>query len=159
VYLIDRWRYAMSLLQKIESDMKDALKSGDKVRSGTLKMLKSDMMYEKAKTGKDITDEQALDVIKRAAKRRKESIREFEAAGRTDLVDVETGELKIIEEYLPEQLGPEEIEKVVVSILSEAGEVSQKDFGRIMGMAARELKGKADGALIKEILQRKMDGK
>ncbi|HQO40854.1 MAG TPA: GatB/YqeY domain-containing protein [Spirochaetota bacterium] len=149
----------MSLLQKIESDMKDALKSGDKVRSGTLKMLKSDMMYEKAKTGKDITDEQALDVIKRAAKRRKESIREFEAAGRTDLVDVETGELKIIEEYLPEQLGPEEIEKVVVSILSEAGEVSQKDFGRIMGMAARELKGKADGALIKEILQRKMDGK
>lgn len=149
----------MSILQKIESDMKDALKSGDRERSGTLKMLKSDMMYEKAKTGQEITDEQAMDVIKRAAKRRKESIREFEAAGRNDLVAVEAGELKIIEEYLPEQLGAEEIGKVLDRILSEAGEVTQKDFGRLMGMASKELKGKADGALIKDILQVKMGGK
>lgn len=149
----------MSLLQKIESDMKDALKSCDKERSGTLKMLKSDMMYEKAKTGQEITDEQALDVIKRAAKRRKESIREFEAAGRNDLASVEAGELKIIEEYLPEQLGEDEIVKVVDRILAAAGEITQKDFGRIMGMAAKELKGKADGALIKEVLQRRMEGK
>ena len=149
----------MSILQKIEADMKESLKSGDKVRSGTLKMLKSDMMYEKAKTGQDITDEQALEVITRAAKRRKESIREFGAAGRKDLVDVESGELKIIEEYLPEQLGAEDIEKVVDRILAGAGEVSQKDFGRIMGIAAKELKGKADGAVIREILQMKMDRK
>lgn len=149
----------MSILQKIESDMKDALKSGDRERSGTLKMLKSDMMYEKAKTGQEITDEQAMDVIKRAAKRRKESIREFEAAGRNDLVAVEAVELKIIEEYLPEQLGAEEIGKVLDRILSEAGEVTQKDFGRLMGMASKELKGKADGALIKDILQVKMGGK
>lgn len=149
----------MSILQKIETEMKEALKSGNKERSGTLKMLKSDMMYEKAKTGQDLTDEQALEVIKRAAKRRKESIREFEAAGRNDLVEVEAGELKIIEEYLPEQLGAEEIGKVVDRILAGAGEVTQKDFGRIMGMAAKELKGKADGALIKEILQGRMGGK
>jgi len=149
----------MSILRKIEAEMKEALKSGDKERSGTLKMLKSDMMYEKAKTGEEISDEQALDVIRRAAKRRKESIREFEAAGRNDLVAVEAAELKIIEEYLPEQLGPAEIEKVVDRILSDAGEVTQKDFGRIMGMAAKELKGKADGALIKEIVQRRMEGK
>ena len=149
----------MSLLQKIEADMKDALKSGNKERSGTLKMLKSDMMYEKAKTGQDITDDQALDVIKRAAKRRKESIREFEAAGRNDLAAVEAGELKIIEEYLPEQLGPEEIARVLDKILADAGEVTQKDFGRIMGMASKELKGKADGAVIKDILQGKLGGK
>lgn len=149
----------MSILQKIETEMKEALKSGDKERSGTLKMLKSDMMYEKAKTGQELTDEQALEVIKRAAKRRKESIREFEAAGRNDLVEVEAGELKIIEEYLPEQLGADEIGKVVDRILAGAGEVTQKDFGRIMGMAAKELKGKADGALIKEILQGRMGGK
>lgn len=149
----------MSLLQKIEADMKESLKSGNKERSGTLKMLKSDMMYEKAKTGQDITDEQALDVIKRAAKRRKESIREFDAAGRNDLSAVEAGELKIIEEYLPEQLGPEEIAKVLDKILSEAGEVTQKDFGRIMGFASKELKGKADGAVIKDILQGKLGGK
>ena len=149
----------MSLLQEIENGMKEALKSGDRERSGTLKMLKSDMMYEKAKTGQDITDEQALDVIKRAAKRRKESIREFEAAGRKDLVAVEAGELKIIEEFLPEQAGPEEIGKVVDRILADAGEVTRKDFGRIMGMAVKELKGQADGSLIKEIVQESLDGK
>lgn len=149
----------MSLLQKIEADMKEALKSGDKERSGTLKMLKSDMMYEKAKTGQDITDEQALEVINRAAKRRKESIREFEAGGRNDLAAAEAAELKIIEGYLPEQLGPGEIEKVVDRILASAGEITQKDFGRIMGMAAKELKGRADGAVIREILQRRMDAK
>ncbi len=149
----------MSLLQEIENGMKEALKSGDRERSGTLKMLKSDMMYEKAKTGQDITDEQALDVIKRAAKRRKESIREFEAAGRKDLVAVEAGELKIIEEFLPEQAGPEEIGKVVDRILADAGEVTRKDFGRIMGMAVKELKGQADGSLIKEIVQERLDGK
>ena len=149
----------MSLLQKIEADMKESLKSGNKERSGTLKMLKSDMMYEKAKTGQEITDDQALDVIKRAAKRRKESIREFDAAGRNDLSAAEAGELKIIEEYLPEQLGPEEIAKVLDKILAEAGEVTQKDFGRIMGMASKDLKGKADGAVIKDILQGKLGGK
>lgn len=149
----------MSLLQRIEADMKEALKSGDKERSGTLKMLKSDMMYEKAKTGKDISEDQALEVINRAAKRRKESIREYEAAGRKDLADIEAFELKIIEEYLPEQMSLEEIEKAVDKILAGAGEVTQKDFGRLMGMAARELKGRADGAVIREVLQRKLDGK
>ena len=148
----------MNLLEKIESGMKESMKSGDKLRSDTLKMLKSDMMYEKAKTGQDINDEQALDVIKRAAKRRKESIREFEAAGRTDLVAVEAGELKIIGECLPEQAGPEEIGKVVDRILADAGEVTRKDFGRIMGMAVKELKGQADGSLIKEIVQERLDG-
>lgn len=149
----------MNLLEKIEAGMKESLKSGDKDRSGTLKMLKSDMMYEKAKTGKDITEEQMDEVIKRAAKRRKESIREYEAAGRQDLADKEAVELKIIEEFMPQQMSPEEISAVIDKILGGAGEVTQKDFGKLMGTASKELKGKADGALIKEILQKKLGGK
>ena len=149
----------MNLLERIEAGMKESLKSGDKDRSGTLKMLKSDMMYEKAKTGQDLTEEQMLDSVSRGAKKRKESIREYEAGGRLDLAEKEAIELKIIEEFLPVQMSIEEIEKTVDKILSSAGEISQKDFGKLMGMASKELKGKADGAIIKEILQKKLDGK
>lgn len=149
----------MSLLDKIEAGMKEAMKSGDKERSNTLRMLKSDMMYEKAKTGQDISEEQMVEAVMRAAKKRKESIREYEAAGRKDLAEAEAAELKIIEEFLPAQMSSEEIEKEIDSILAGAGEVTQKEFGKIMGMAAKALKGKADGNVIKEILQRKLGGK
>lgn len=149
----------MSLSQKIDEDMRNAMKSGDKDRSGTLKMLKSDITYEKAKTGEEPTDGQVLDVINRAAKRRKEAIKEYEAAGRTDLAAAEASELKIIEEYLPEQMSEEQISAALDKILAEAGEVSQKMFGRLMGIASKELKGKADGSVIKDILQKKLEGR
>lgn len=149
----------MNLLERIEAGMKESMKSGDKDRSNTLRMLKSDMMYEKAKTGQDITDEQMQEAVMRAAKKRKESIKEYEAAGRTDLADIEAAELKIIEEFMPAQMSREEIEKAVDKILSIAGEISSKDFGKLMGTASKELKGKADGAVIREILQKKLDGK
>lgn len=149
----------MNLSQKIDEDMRNAMKSGDKDRSGTLKMLKSDITYEKAKTGEEPTDGQVLDVINRAAKRRKEAIKEYEAAGRTDLAAAEASELKIIEEYLPEQMSEEQISAALDKILAEAGEVSQKMFGRLMGIASKELKGKADGAAIKDMLQKKLEGR
>ena len=146
----------MNLAQKIDEEMRNAMKSGDRERAGTLKMLKSDITYEKAKTGEEPGDEQVLDVIKRAAKRRKEAIKEYEAAGRSDLAAAEAAELKIIEEYLPEQMSEEQIGAALDKILSEAGEVSQKMFGKLMGIASKELKGKADGAVIKDILQKKL---
>jgi len=146
----------MSLSQKIDEDMRNAMKAGDKERTGTLKMLKSDITYEKAKTGEDPTDEQVLDVINRAAKKRKEAVKEYEAAGRSDLAAAEAAELKIIEEYLPEQMSEDQISAALDKILAEAGEVNQKMFGKLMGMASKELKGKADGAVIKDILQKKL---
>ncbi len=149
----------MNLLERIEAGMKESLKSGDKDRLETLKMLKSDMMYEKGKTGQDLTDDQMQESVMRASKKRKESIREYEAAGRKDLADKEAVELKIIEEFLPKQMSLDEIEKAVDKIISAAGEVTQKDFGKIMGMASKELKGKADGAMIKDIVQKKLEGK
>jgi uncharacterized protein YqeY len=149
----------MSLSQKIDEDMRNAMKSGDKERAGTLKMLKSDITYEKAKTGEEPTDEQVLDVIKRTAKKRKEAAKEYEAAGRADLAATEAAELKIIEEYLPEQMTEEQISAALDKILAEAGEVNQKMFGKLMGLASKELKGKADGTVIKDILQKKLEGR
>ncbi|HOO73643.1 MAG TPA: GatB/YqeY domain-containing protein [Spirochaetota bacterium] len=147
----------MNLLKKIESDLKDAIKSSDTVRSGTLKMLKSDIMYEKAKKGGDLDDEKILEVIARAAKKRRESIEEFTKAGRKDLADTESSELVIVESYLPEQLSRDEVEKIIDAKLAELGEVTQKDFGKVMGPLMKELKGKTDGAVVKEILTQKLN--
>ena len=149
----------MNLLQKIESGMKESLKSGDRLRSDTLRMLKSDMMYEKAKTGQDISETQMDEVVKRAAKRRRESIKEYEAAGRKDLADKEAAELRIIEEFMPEQMSGEQILAVVDRIISEAGAVSEKEIGKVMGLVMKELKGKADGNVVRQIMQKKLGGK
>jgi len=149
----------MNLLQQIESDLTAAMKSGDSVRSGTLKMVKSDLMYEKAKTGEDLNDEQMLEVVTRAAKRRRESIEEYRRGNREDLAEQEAAELVIIEAYLPEQMSDEDIEKAVSEKIAEMGEVTQKDFGRVMGVLMKDLKGKADGKAVKSALTKALEGK
>lgn len=149
----------MNLLQKIETGMKESMKSGDRLRSDTLKMLKSDMMYEKAKTGQDISEAQMDEVVKRAAKRRRESIKEYEAAGRKDLAGKEAAELRIIEEFMPAQMSEDQILAVVERIISETGASSEKDTGRVMGLVMKELKGKADGNVVRQIMQKKLGGK
>lgn len=149
----------MELLKRIESEMKDSLKSNNKLTAETMRMLKSDIMYEKAKTGKDLSDEKILEIISRAAKRRKESIKEFKKANRIDLFEKEEAELVIIEKYLPEQMNEEAIEKYIDDKLSEIGEVDQNNFGKIMGPIMKDLKGKADGGLVKNILNKKLDSK
>lgn len=149
----------MKLLEKIEADLKNAIKTSDTVRAETLKMLKSDIAYEKGKTSKELTDEQLLEVVSRSAKRRRDSIKEFQKGNRQDLVDNETKELSIVEEYLPKQMSESEIEQHIVSKLASIGEVSSQNMGRIMGEIMKELKGKADGGVVKSILSKKIENK
>lgn len=148
----------MNLLEKIEQEMKNALKAGDTVRSETLKMLKSDIAYEKGKTGKDITDELVLEIVGRSAKRRRESIKEFQKGGRQDLVDIETKQLAVVEEYLPKQMTEEEIDAHITNKLASMGTITQKEAGKVMGEIMKELKGKADGSVVKAILSKKISG-
>ncbi len=149
----------MSILEKIETDFREALKGRDTLKAETLKMLKTDLMYEKARTGEDLDEEKMIEVISRAAKKRKEASNEYRKGNREDLAKNEEDELAIIETYLPEQLSEKEIEGVLDGILGEMGEVTQKDFGRVMGTAMKELKGKADGVLVKKILTAKITEK
>lgn len=149
----------MNLLEKIESDLKIAMKAGDTMRSETLKMLKADMMYEKARTGADLSEELMLEVVGRSAKRRRESIKEFQKGNRQDLVDAETTELAVVEAYLPRQMSEDEIERHITDKLAAAGEITQKEFGRFMGEIMKELKGKADGGAVKAILAKKIEKK
>jgi uncharacterized protein len=148
----------MNLLEKIEQELKSAMKSGNSVRTETLKMLKSDISYEKGKTGKELTDELLLEVVTRSAKRRRESIKEFQKGGRQDLVDKETEELAVVEEFLPKQMTEEEIDAFITSKLAALGTVTQKEMGRVMGEIMKELKGKADGGAVKAILSKKVGG-
>lgn len=149
----------MNLLEKIDADLKNAMKTGDTVRAGTLKMLKSDIAYEKGKTGKDLTDELLIEIVSRSAKRRRDSIKEFQKGNRQDLVDKETKELAIVEEYLPKQMSEEEIDNYISEKLASLGAVTQKDIGRVMGEIMKDLKGKADGGVVKTILSKKIEKK
>ncbi|HOT47212.1 MAG TPA: GatB/YqeY domain-containing protein [Spirochaetota bacterium] len=146
----------MNLLEKIDTDLKTAMKSGDSIRTETLKMLKSDFAYEKGKTGKDLTDEQLIEVVSRSAKRRRESIKEFQKGNRQDLVDNETRQLAVVEEYLPKQMTEEEIDKYISNKVAALGTVTQKEIGKLMGELMKELKGKADGGAVKAILSKKI---
>jgi len=146
----------MELLKKIESEMMDATKKGERLKADTLKMLKSDITYERGKTGEDLSEDKILEIITRAGKRRKESIEEYRKANREDLASQEEMELKIIETYLPEMMSEEDVESFISEKIKEMGGASKKDFGRVMGQMMKDLKGKADGAVVKKVLSKKL---
>jgi uncharacterized protein len=149
----------MDTFKKIEQDLKEALKKSDGITTGTLRMLKSDIMYEKTKSNQDLTEDFVIEIITRAAKRRKESIEEFTKAKRSDLADTEAKELEIIRLYLPEQLSDGKISEIIDQKIEALGNITEKDFGKIMGMLMKELKGKADGNSVKQILSKKLKNK
>ena len=147
----------MSLLSKIESDLREAILSKNEEKVRTLRMVKSDILYEKKKGTADLPDDRVLEIVQRAAKKRKEAIEEFEKAGRNDLAAKEKEELLIIEEYLPVQLSEEQVAAAIDEKIRSMGEISQKDFGRIMGMLMKEFKGQVDGALVKKVLTQRLE--
>lgn len=149
----------MSLLERIEVDLKEALKSKNEEILRTLRMLKSDIMYEKTKGTEEFTEEKTLEVVFRASKKRKEAIEEYSKAGRNDRAELEQAELRIIETYLPKQLAEAEVSDLVDQKIRELGEISQKDMGKIMGMLMKELKGQVDGAVVKKVLAGKLENK
>lgn len=147
----------MTILAIIESDLKDAIKSKNELLSSTLRMLKSDIMYEKTKGTEDLTDEKIIEVLTRSVKRRKEAITEYEKAGRNDLADKEKKELEIIMKYLPQQMSESEIASYIDKIITSMGTITKKDIGKVMGQVMKDLKGKADGQLVKQIVQNKLE--
>jgi uncharacterized protein YqeY len=145
----------MTLSDKINQDLKDAMKSGDKLRLQTIRSIRASILeFEKSGTGKEMNGEEEIKLLSTAAKKRKESIEQFTNGGREDLAKAEEAELQIIMSYLPEQLSAEDIEKEVITIAGKIGAKSKADFGKLMGTAVKEMKGKADGRAIKEIVEK-----
>ena len=141
----------MSLTERINQDVKQAMKARDKETLKVLRMLKWALQMEQLEHSEPLNEEQEITIISRELKQRKDSLAEFEKAGRQDLVDEVTDEIVVVERYLPKQLSEEEIEVEVRKVMDELNATSKSDFGKVMGKAMANLKGKADGNLVKEV--------
>lgn len=147
----------MSLLSRLNDDMKTAMKAKDKESLQVIRMIKSSIQNEQIKEGHDLTEEEELTVLSREMKQRRDSLHEFEEAGRDDLAEKVKSEIVIVEKYMPEQLSDEEIRQLVQEAITQTGASSMKEFGKVMGAIMPKVKGKADGnqvnAIVKELLQ------
>ena len=144
----------MGLREKIIEDMKSALKSGAKLELETLRTIRAQIIeFEKRGEGTDMSEEQEIAILSSAAKKRKEAIEQYEKAGRLELAAQEKSELEIISRYLPKQLSDEEIKSVISKNISDTGASGQKDFGKVMPLVMKELKGKADGKIIQQLVK------
>ncbi len=145
---------------KLKEDMREALKARNEMRLTTLRGLISAVTNElvalKRKPDEILDDEGVQAVIKRAVKQRKDSIEQFQKGGRTDLVDKEKEELGVLAEYLPKEASREEIEVVVTRVLESMGEIDPTKSGIAVGAVMKELKGNADGVVVKEIIDEKL---
>ncbi len=145
----------MNLKEKVNEDLKEALKSGDKVRLQTIRSIRALILeFEKSGSGKEFNEEEEIKLLSSAAKKRKESIEQYNNARRNDLAQNEEAELKIIMDYLPKQLDEKEIETEIKDIAKELGAETKADFGKLMSAAMKELKGKADGKVVKSIVEK-----
>jgi len=149
----------MSLLQTLDQDLKSAMKSSDTLRVSVLRMLKASLKYKQIDTGKELSDDEVLAVLSTAAKQRRESIEQFSKGGRTDLADKETAELNVIQSYLPQQLAPEELDRIIIEALNEAAAEGKKDMGSIMRIVMPRVKGATDGKLVNQRVRDLMDQK
>ncbi len=139
----------MSILERIDSDLKVAMKSSEKIRVSTLRMVKASLKNLEIEKG-ELSDDDVIGVLSTQAKQRRESISEFEKGGRQDLVDLERAELAVILGYLPEQLSEEELTGIIQETIRETGASSLKDMGRLMKSLMPRVKGRADGRLVSQ---------
>ena len=142
------------MLKRIEGDLKAAMKSGDKPRVSTLRLLLSALKNEKIQAHRELTDEEIEAVIRRGAKQRRDSIEQYGRGGREDLVAAETAELQILEAYLPQGLTDADLESAVKTIISDRSLTSKKEVGAVMKELMVRYKGRVDGRRAQEIAQR-----
>ncbi|MBT0809879.1 GatB/YqeY domain-containing protein [Litoribacter ruber] len=142
----------MSLKQSVESEIKKAMLAKDKDRLRALRSVKSLIMLEETKSGGDkgISEDEEMKLLTRAAKQRKDSAEIYQQQNREDLASVELAELEVINEFLPKQLTEEELEAELKQIIALVGANGPKDMGKVMGVATKQLAGKADGKLISQ---------
>lgn len=146
----------MTLFDKVSEDIKEAMKARDKVRLETLRNIKKVFLEAKTAPGANDTleDADAFKILQKLAKQGRESARTYTDNGRQDLADAELAQAAVIEEYLPKQLGEDEIEAEVSKVIADTGAQSMKDMGKVMGIVSKQLAGRADGRAISAVVKR-----
>ena len=148
----------MSLLKKIDNDIKFAMKSKDALSLESLRAVKSSILLFKTKSGSsnDLSDQDEIKILQKLVKQRKDSAEIYKNQNRLELCDTELNQARIIESYLPKQLSPAEVSIIIEKIIIKLNASSMKDMGKVMGIASKELSGKSDGKTISEIVKKKL---
>ena len=148
----------MSLLKKIDNDIKFAMKSKDALSLESLRAVKSSILLFKTKSGSSInlSDQDEIKILQKLVKQRKDSAEIYKNQNRLELCDTELNQARIIESYLPKQLSPSEVSIIIDKIIIKLNASSMKDMGKVMGLASKELSGKSDGKTISEIVRKKL---
>ena len=146
----------MNLVEKIRRDLTTAMKAGERIRVSTLRLLLAALHNEEIELRRELGDEDVVRILRRETRQRQESIREFHRGGREDLVRSEEEELAILQEYSPEMMGEEEIEKYVGEAITEVGASEPRDLGRVMAVLMPRLAGKAEGSVVNRIVREKL---
>lgn len=147
----------MSLRIRLDEDMKTALKNKDSLQLSVIRLLRSELKNAEIAKGAPLTEDEVVQVVAREAKKRRESIEQFEKGGRADLAEKEAAELKILSEYLPEQLGENEIAGIAQEVISELHATSKADKGKVMAALMPRVRGRADGKLVNQIVDRLLE--
>lgn len=142
----------MTTRDRLESDIRDAMRNREQARLDALRFLKSAIQLTEKDQLKELDETDVLDVVAKQVKDRRESIRMFQEGGRNDLVAKESADLTILEKYLPPQLGQEELAQLVREAITEVGATSIRDKGRVMGKVMPQVRGKADGAQVNALV-------
>ena len=149
----------MTMNEKVAADMTAAMKARDAGRLSALRMLKAAIMNKGVEKGRDLDDAEVQQVVSSLVKQRRDSIEQFQKAGRTDLVDKETAEVAVLEGYLPPAVSAEEIDAAVAAAIAETGATTPKDMGKVMKAVMPKLAGKnADGRAVNDAVRRKLGG-
>jgi len=148
----------MSLCEQFQTDLKHAMKSGDKVRLSTLRLLTAAIKNRQIDKGGALDDAEALDVVRLATKQRREAIAFARQYSREDIAQQEERELAILEAYLPEQLSTDDLVQRIDAIIQELGVTSDKDFGRVMRVVMPAVKGRADGNTVNRLVRERLAG-
>ncbi len=144
--------------ERLMSELKEAMKKGDKVRQSVIRLTRAEIQNAEKAKGKALDDSAVIDILSREVKKRRESIEQFEKGKRQDLVAKEKAELDILLEYLPTQMSRDEIEALVRNIIEEVGARGPGDKGRVMGKLMPQVKGKAEGKLVSDIVNELLAG-
>lgn len=144
----------MSLSERLNEDMKQSMKNQDKFKLSVIRMVRSAIKNVEIDLKRTLDDNEVLDILSREVKQRKDSLQEFEKAGRNDLADSLKQEIEIIAVYMPQQLTEEEISVIVQQTIQETGASSKADMGKVMTALMPKVKGRADGKLVNQAVQR-----
>ena len=148
----------ITLQQRIESAMREAMLARDVRRTGTLRMAMAAFQNRRIELGRDLTDEDVTDVLAKQMKQRRESIAHFKAAGRDAMVQVEEEESAIIAEFMPQPLSEDALRELVAAAVAETGASTPADLGKVMGRLAPQIKGRADGKVASDMVRAQLGG-